>query len=397
MEFTDLVIDLIMPSPRNPRRHRNPNEDADLMASISTHGILTRLLVRPFEQSGKYQIAAGHRRYEAAKKLHWTRVPVQIRQMDDKEYMEILHVENLQREDVHPMDKAIGYKQLLVQGYDVAALPARLGKSETHVYQQLKLNDLISEAQKLFLEVKMVFGHAVVLARLEKKQQKDILANHLFSYAKEAVPVRELSDYVRRCLYLDLTNIPWASDDPELLKEAGACSSCPKRTGSNPSLFADRQKSICTDRACFEKKMQAHIEKQMALQPALARFSDYPTNHRKDRTVLTNTTCRRIWGKDNKCPFAEEAIAIDGSDRGKITWISRYKDCRNTDGSPIPPAPATGEAPISARHTGWRRPSANDCSRKSGRRSSRFPAIRSPDWSHVRCGAGSVAIPSGLC
>ena len=114
-------------------------------------------------------------------------MPVQIRPMDDKEYLEILHVENLQREDVHPMDEAAGYKELLEQGYDVASLSARLGKSETHVRQQLKLNDLIKDAQKLFLEGKMGFGHAIILARLEKHQQKDILQNHLFGESVDSI------------------------------------------------------------------------------------------------------------------------------------------------------------------------------------------------------------------
>src|SRR2546422_3858815 len=80
MQFADLSLDLIEPSPINPRRHRNKLEDADLMASISTHGILTPLLVRPLPEAGKYQIAAGHRRYEAAKKLSLATIPVQIRE-----------------------------------------------------------------------------------------------------------------------------------------------------------------------------------------------------------------------------------------------------------------------------------------------------------------------------
>src|SRR2546427_11179855 len=153
MEFKNVDLEAIEPSRCNPRRHRNNVENTDLMASISTHGILTPLLVRPIQDSGKYQIAAGHRRYEAAKKLSLVTVPVQIREMDDKEYMEILHVENLQREDVHPLDEATGYKELLEQrGYDIATLSARLGKCETHVYQRLKLNELIKEGRKQFLE-----------------------------------------------------------------------------------------------------------------------------------------------------------------------------------------------------------------------------------------------------
>ncbi len=328
MQFAEVTLDRIEPSPSNPRRHRNKLEDADLMASISTHGILTPLLVRPMPEAGKYQIAAGHRRYEAAKKLSLATVPVQIREMEDNEYLEILHVENLQREDVHPLDEAAGYKELLDQGgYDVATLAARMSKSETHVYQRLKLNDLIKEGQKLYLENTIGFGHAVILARLDKKQQKDIFANHLFSYQGEPVPVRELSDYVRRFLYLDLGNVSWALDDADLLPEAAACATCPKRTGSNPSLFTDMQKNTCTDRSCFEKKMLAHIQKQIDSRPGLLRFSDYSTNHKKDASVLTGATCRRLWGKEDKCESAEEAIFIDGSERGKIIFVCRDKEC----------------------------------------------------------------------
>src|SRR6266850_6716082 len=102
-------------------------------------------------EPGKYQIVAGHRRYEAAKKLCLTTLPAQVREMDGKEYMEILHVENLQREDVHPLDEAVGYKELLEQGgYDVTTLAGRIAKSEAYIYQRIKLNDLIKEAQKLF-------------------------------------------------------------------------------------------------------------------------------------------------------------------------------------------------------------------------------------------------------
>src|SRR5437899_3278432 len=199
MQFADVTLNMIEPSPSNPRRHRNKIEDADLMASIAIHGILTPLLVRPTGATGKYQIVAGHRRYEAAKKLSLATVPVQIREMEDKEYLELLHVENLQREDIHPLDEAASYKQLLEDGgFDVATLAARLAKPEAHVRQRLKLNDLIKDGQKLYLENKIGFGHAVVLARLDKKQQKDILANHLFSYQQDAVSIRELSDNVRR-------------------------------------------------------------------------------------------------------------------------------------------------------------------------------------------------------
>jgi len=240
----------------------------------------------------------------------------------------VLHVENLQREDVHPLDEAISYKELLKNGgYDLATLSAKIGKSEGYLHQRLKLNDLIKEAQMLFADDKIGFGHAVIPARLDKKQQKDILLNHLFSYRNEPVSVRELSDYVRRFLYLDLGNVPWLLDDAELLATAGACALCPKRTGSNPSLFSDMEKNTCTDRACFEKKMQAYLQKQIDSRPGLLTFSDYSANHKKDSSILTGASCRRIWGREYKCESAEEAIMVDGSDRGKTVFVCRNREC----------------------------------------------------------------------
>jgi ParB family chromosome partitioning protein len=326
MQFSELSLDSIEPSLCNPRRQRNKVVDADLVASISTYGIVTPLLVRPLSESGKYQIAAGHRRYEAAKKLNLATVPVQIREMDDKEYLEILHVENLQHEDIHPLDEAVGFKQLLEQGgYDITTLACKLAKSEGYVYARLKLNDLTKEAQKLYLEAKIGFGQAVILARLDKKQQKDIVANHLFTYQEEAVSVRQLSDYVRRFLYLDLGNVPWSLEDVGLVPEAGGCSGCPKRTGSNPSLFSDMQSNTCTDRICFEKKMQAHIQKQIDSKPEMLKFSDYST--KKDASIVTSATSRRLWGKEDKCESAEEVVLMDGSDRGRTTFVCRDREC----------------------------------------------------------------------
>src|SRR5262249_62228595 len=94
MQFTDIALDAIQPSPSNPRRRRNPAADAELMASVSTYGILTPLLVRPAAEPGKYQIAAGHRRYDAATMLKLPTGPVEIRKMDGKEDMEVVQVEN---------------------------------------------------------------------------------------------------------------------------------------------------------------------------------------------------------------------------------------------------------------------------------------------------------------
>ncbi len=92
-------------------------------------------------------------------------------------------------------------------------------------------------------------------------------------------------------------------------------------------VVTDMQNDTCTDRGCFETKMLAHIQKQMDSRPGLLKFSDYTANHKKDASVVTGATCRRLWGKEDKCKAAEEAIFIDGSERGKTTLVCRDKEC----------------------------------------------------------------------
>src|SRR5262245_13260151 len=131
MQFRDIALDAIEPSPSNPRRRRNPAADAELMASVSTYGILTPLLVRPAAEPGKYQIAAGHRRYDAATMLKF----VDGARANPRDGRQGVYGSasrrKPQREDVHPLDEAIGYKELLTNGgYDLATLSAKIGKSE---------------------------------------------------------------------------------------------------------------------------------------------------------------------------------------------------------------------------------------------------------------------------
>jgi len=91
-------------SKRNPRKHFNAEALAELAASIAAKGVLTPLLVRP--NAAGYEIAAGHRRYRAAKAAGVDQVPAIVREMTDTEFLEILTIENLQREDVHPLEEA---------------------------------------------------------------------------------------------------------------------------------------------------------------------------------------------------------------------------------------------------------------------------------------------------
>ncbi len=173
-EYRHLPLDQLFESPQNTRKHIDPKKQADLESSVTTHGILTPLLVRP--NGARFEIGAGCRRYRAAKAVGLTAAPCRIRTMTDAVFLELITIENLQRDDIHPLDEAEGYEALLTKGkYDVARIAERVGKSVKYVYDRMKLLNLTPEAKDLFRRDKFTAGHAILLARLKPEDQDRIM------------------------------------------------------------------------------------------------------------------------------------------------------------------------------------------------------------------------------
>jgi ParB/RepB/Spo0J family partition protein len=161
-------------SKHNTRKLFDEGKLQELKSSIEKSGILTPLLVRP--QNGHFEIAGGHRRFRAAKLAGAKEVPCLVRELDDATFLEVLTIDNLQREDVHPLEEAQGYKNLLtLDGYDIKKVADRVGKSDSYVYDRMKLLQLIKPAQKLFLENGFSAGHAILIARLSKEDQERLI------------------------------------------------------------------------------------------------------------------------------------------------------------------------------------------------------------------------------
>jgi ParB/RepB/Spo0J family partition protein len=179
IELRDVSLAALRESPMNPRKRYPPGPLAELAASIKEKGILTPLTVRPMPasrwsdpQTPLYEIGAGHRRYRAGKLGGRESVPCFVREMDDVDFLELLVIENDQREDVHPLEQAAGYKALMLQdGYDAKRIADRIGRSEKFVYDRVKLLQLTKEAQALFFAGKLTAGHAILLARLSAADQ----------------------------------------------------------------------------------------------------------------------------------------------------------------------------------------------------------------------------------
>lgn len=165
-------------SPLNTRQHFDVVKLAELATSMRTSGQLTPLLARPSQLENKpgFELAAGHRRRRAAEAAGMSELMVIVRDLDDRTFLEILTVDNLQREDVHPLEEAQGYRNLLtIDGYDPKQIGERVSKSESYVYDRLTLLKLIPELQELFFANRFSLGHAVLLARQGASVQKKLV------------------------------------------------------------------------------------------------------------------------------------------------------------------------------------------------------------------------------
>lgn len=170
-ELREIVLEDLHDSPWNPRTRYNPAELDELAKSLKANGQLTPIVVRERKKGG-YEIGAGHCRLRAAKLAGLTVLEARVRDLDDVAFLELLNIENLARNDLHPLEEAQGFRTLMEKaGYSIERLAERVGKSTDYVYDRLKLLQLTKPAQKLFLDGLFTVGHAVLLARLSPADQ----------------------------------------------------------------------------------------------------------------------------------------------------------------------------------------------------------------------------------
>ena len=177
-----------------PRKSFEPEALSDLADSIRIHGIIQPLTVRKL-QSGYYQIIAGERRWRAARMAGLTQVPVVVIEADDRKAMELAMIENLQREDLNPIEEADGYRVLMEQyGMTQEETAQQVGKSRSAVANALRLLHLTDDVRALVEEGKLSGGHARALVPLTADLQKKAAAVII----KDALSVRQTELLVKR-------------------------------------------------------------------------------------------------------------------------------------------------------------------------------------------------------
>nr|WP_302104410.1 ParB/RepB/Spo0J family partition protein [Polycladomyces sp. WAk] len=189
----EVPLEELRPNPYQPRKHFDPEALQELVSSIKEHGIVQPIVVRKSIRG--YEIVAGERRFRAAKEAGLSKVPVVVREFSDDRMMEIALIENLQREDLNPLEVAMAYQKLMTHfSLTQEELAARVGKSRPHVTNFLRLLQLPPEIQEDVSRGTLTMGHARALLGLKDRELQKKLAEKV---KKEGASVRQLEEWVQ--------------------------------------------------------------------------------------------------------------------------------------------------------------------------------------------------------
>ena len=186
-------INKIEPNREQPRKNFDEDALLELSESIKQFGMLQPLLVK--EKDGYYEIIAGERRWRAAKMANLKEVPVIIKKLSDQEMVEISLIENIQREDLNPIEEAQAYKRLLTEFHlKQDEVAERVSKSRTAVTNSMRLLKLCDEVQKMVVDDMISTGHARALISIEDPEEQYLIAQKIFD---EKLSVREVEKLVK--------------------------------------------------------------------------------------------------------------------------------------------------------------------------------------------------------
>ena len=189
-------ISLVEPNREQPRKHFDEDGLLELAESIKQYGILQPLLVQ--EKNGYYEIIAGERRWRAAKLAGLTEIPVIVKEFSEQELVEISLIENIQREDLNPVEEAMAYKRLIDEFHlKQDEIAERVGKSRTAVTNAMRLLKLSEKVQQMLIDEMITAGHARAILSIADKEKQESIAMKVFD---EKLSVRVTEALVKRML-----------------------------------------------------------------------------------------------------------------------------------------------------------------------------------------------------
>ncbi len=324
-------------------REDNPrgaiNETAPKFVSLvesvkGPKGIITPLIVRPHTLiPDMYEVLAGHRRLKAGRVAELALFPVVVKQLTDREALEVMALENFDREDLTPLEEARSVRMLLDSGHGADEIASRTGKTRQWIARRANLLNLSKDWQEWAEERGVSAAHLELIARYPKERQAGLLERLEDSYDFDRLftgpnsvkaLAAEIADEMK-----DLLLAPWNLDDTVLDAKAGACAVCPKRSGCQPDLFADEAEGgdRCLDPDCWEGKMEVFKEKREAalrvehpgLVKVVGKNGSAWTGSKRIAGVMEEWEYKKA-GK--KTAGAVPALVISGDGEGTLIYVT---------------------------------------------------------------------------
>lgn len=293
----------------------------ELTASIRQHGVMQNVLLCPHPNTlGRYQLAAGHRRYLAASRAGLQELPAAIRPMTPHEFLEIQTLENLQREALNPADEAQAFAMLLAHDFTLEEIAARLGKSPGFVANRAQLAQLVPELEHLLRSGRLHVGAAQLLARHAKAVQHQVVVGDLASCYEKQISLSMAQQWSQRYLR-ELARAPFALDDDTLNPPMPACTKCPQRTAVQTLLFPELAESdCCLNGVCYATKVAVLVERaatqaesEYGQKPVLVSTVWYP----QDKQLVSRNDYKEV---DQDTPGAVPAIFADARE-GEVVFV----------------------------------------------------------------------------
>jgi ParB/RepB/Spo0J family partition protein len=273
-KFLVIPIDDIESSPTNPRKAFDQAELQELAESIKANGVLQNVIVRPMAGATtppqmRYELVAGERRWRAAQLAGLDTIPATVRDLTDAQVLEIQVIENEQRSDLSPLEKARGYQRLLgmpeFKEEGVKLLAQKVGKSAATIYGLIKLLELPEKAQKSVESGELPMSTAQLIARVPDQKARAQLANdavHKDPFG-QTPSYRGIKQRIQNTLMIELKQAPFSQSDETLSPAAGTCDACPKRTGNNRTDYPEGRADVCTDPSCYRGKLEVHRKRTL--------------------------------------------------------------------------------------------------------------------------------------
>ncbi len=211
----DIPIDTIQPNPSQPRMTWHEETLRELAASITEHGVLQPILVRPAGDG--FEIIAGERRWRASKLAHRETIPAIVERFDDATALEIALIENLQREDLAPLDEAFIYNKMTTElGYSIRGLAGKLGKDKGYVENRLRLASAPDDVKEMVAQRYDTITHAYELMKLEDKRKRRALVKRVLS---GELSLQKLHERVERIIHPEAQPPREDKDGPPPLRD----------------------------------------------------------------------------------------------------------------------------------------------------------------------------------